>query len=284
MSYIQSKKIRYVNSHDRLSGTNGNFTINVEMNPNDQFDQVCVLQAKVPKSYYAIRSTNSGNTFTLEENAIETTISIAEGNYTRKTFKTTLEAALNTASPNNWTYAVSIPAITAVETGKYTFSVTGNAGIQPSFIVNTAIYEAMGFNIDSTNTFTSDSLTSTNVSNISPEDTLFIHSDICSNDNNDDILIEIYGSVGEAPFSNIHWVCPDVQAYSKPLRTNSSNVYSFAITDEDNNLISLNGQNTVITILLWKKEPIFNMIRAYIQMRTEILRNKNTSDDILLDS
>ena len=96
------------------------------------------------------------------------------------------------------------------------------------------------------------------------EDTLYVHSDLVTN-GTDDILQEIIVS-GTTDFGNVTYQCVDMEAYSKRLATQNNNVYHFKLTDEDDRLISLNGLNFFATILVFKKEDIFDMIRTNIKL------------------
>ncbi len=90
---------------------------------------------------------------------------------------------------------------------------------------------------------------STNVVKFQAEDALFIHSDLVA-DGAEDILQEIYTS-GVSDFSNIVYEAREYQTASKPISTSTSNVFRFAITDEDGRIINLNGQNWNCTIVVY---------------------------------
>lgn len=255
------KKIFYINSRNRLSGTDSSFNYQLDMPPDNNFDSVVVLQAGIKKSYYLIEIDE--NTFTLSENSMTTIITIPPGNYTRKSFQTVLQTLLNASSPNLWTYSVSFPTVSsAADTGKYTFTVSGNGGIQPLFIFTSFLYEQMGFNSNSTNPFVTDSLTCTNVINLSLEDTLFLHSDICRN-HDDNILQDIY-TAGNSTYSSIKFDNYCVEQYAKEISYNKSNVYNFYLTDEDGIFMDLNGQNIVITLMVYKRRSIYNLFKEVL--------------------
>ena len=132
MSYTQSKRIYYIDSHDRVSGTHSDFTYFLDMK-NEDYDSVVLLQASIPKSYYIVQ--NGRNTFTLDENGTQVVISLPIGNYSRSSFRAQLQTSLNASSPNGWAYVVSVPnASVTADNGFYTFTVSGNGGIQPQFI------------------------------------------------------------------------------------------------------------------------------------------------------
>ena len=223
MSLIETQRLFYIDSHDRLSGSHSDFTIQLEIGL-DHYDQAVVLQVNIPKSYYLVQSNR--NTFTLQEGVSQVVISMPVGNYSRSSFKAQLQTSLNAASPNLWTYAVSIPnsSITA-DTGYYTFSVTGNGGTQPAFIIGDYLYEQFGLEANTTYNFVANSLTSVNVVKFQPKDTLYIHSDLCSN-GTDNILQEIVG-VESPSYGNLVFETPSVEAYAKNITTSKTMFIGF---------------------------------------------------------
>ena len=104
MSLIISKRIFYVDSHNRLSGTHSNFNYYLDYK-NEDYDHCVVLQATIPKAYYLVQP--SKNTFVLDENGNQVVISLPIGNYSRTSFGFQLQYQLNTNSPNGYTYVMS---------------------------------------------------------------------------------------------------------------------------------------------------------------------------------
>ena len=208
---------------------------------------------------------NGRKTFTLQEGLLQVTVSIPIGNYTRSSFKTQLQSSLNAASPNGWTYTVLIPntAITG-DTGHYTYNVSGNSS-QPIFIVGDYLYEQLGLDSNTINSFISNSLSSVNVVNFQPKNTLYIHSDMCSN-GIDNVLQEIFG-VESPSFGNLVFLTPSIEGYAKDITTNKSNTYRFYLTDNDaTHPIDLNGQPMSFTLLLFKKEDVYKMAKQFMKL------------------
>lgn len=263
MFYIK-KQIFYINSRNRISGTDSKFYYYLNIDLNEDFDRVVLLKASIPKSYYLISSNH--NTFILDENGTQVDIILPEGNYNRISLKNVLQTCLNNASPNNWTYDITYDnALKENDRGKYIFTVSGNVS-QPKFIFGDSLYEVLGFDKNSTNEFQNDQLISTNVINLTRENTIFIHSDICQNDTSDNVLQEIFTSdtadYGYIFFSNIN-----VESYAKKF-VPGSNTFYFYLTDEDGNLIDLNGLNINLTIMVFKENQIDHLIAKYIKMKT----------------
>lgn len=255
MNGIQSSRIYYINSQNRLAGSDSSFSYRIPMD--DQYTHVCVLQASIPMSFYLVR--DGFNTFTLNENGTDIDIVIKPGNYNYSNFITEVKNKLNNFSVNNWVYSV----VFDTQTAKYTYSVTNNGGIQPMFTFGNHLSQQFGFETNKTYSFVGDALVSSNVVNFVPEGTIFIHSNIVNSDTS--ILQEVYSN-NTIPFSNIVYeLTTDVKCYSKKLRTNTSNVFNFSITDEATSELYLNGNPVLITLLLWKEDNFSEMFKKYIK-------------------
>ncbi len=257
-----NKKIFYINSESRDEGTDSDFLFSLPVF-GDDYTHCSLLQCSIPKSYYLIQ--DNFNTFTLDENGTEFTITIPKGNYSRTSFQTQIQTQLNAVGA--YTYTVSVPDTTAgnPETGKFTFTVSGNGGIQPIFTFTSFLYEPMGFEAKSSNAFVGDSLESVNVINLQKENTLFIHSDLCTN-GDDNVLQEIYTN-NTSDYGNIIFLNSNVQESSKRITT-IDNVYRFYLTDENGQAIDLNGRNWVMSLMLYKpNNKMEEMVKKYIQWK-----------------
>lgn len=273
MSFLTTKRIFYINSRKRLSGTDSNFNYRIEFPKDLQFDQCCVLQCSIPKSYYVIQQ--GYNTFTLWEGLESAVITVPPGQYNRKSLQTKLKALLNAASIYSWTYNITYPNTqTEADTGKYTFTVTGNGVNQPEFHFTNCMFEELGFNAGDEVEFAGNSLTSTNVIKLQAEDTLYIHSDLVGQGNNN-VLQEVFVN-SDPSYASINFMTPSVAGYSKELALNgASNVFNFYLTDEDDNLIELNGQNMQIVLLLYKENDFFKMAKAFMKYINSIIPKLN---------
>ena len=254
----------YIDSSRRVSGTNTSFTYKVNIPFPNNFTRACICDAVIPKSYYNVASPY--NSLTITELGLSTTVTMAESNYsmdsnfpnntstiTNVPFMNVLVTALNIASANlghGWSYSMTFPNHkTVAQTGKFTFNVSGNTG-QPTFTFSqNSLYEQLGFNANTSYTFSGNTLTSPNVIYLQSERTLFIHSDIIQNfDNN--ILQEIY--VGQvAPFSSIIFNQQESFMHSHKFTNKETNIYMFRLSDENDNDINLNGVTWNFTIVLF---------------------------------
>jgi len=269
MSLIGDGTIFIIDSSQRVSGHSSSFQYQINLPKDKDYDRVCVLQAILPKSFYLVSSPT--NRFILSENGVETEIAVTPGNYNARSWLTLMANQLTTNSSQGWIYTITFPnSVTEVETGKFTYFVSGNGGIQPKFIFSetTKVDEQFGFSGGSTNTFVGDQLTSVNVVKFQVEDVVFIHSDLAYNNDmssKTDVLQEIYAS-STPNFTNIIFQNTGLcEAYSKQLLSGNNNVYSFNLTDEKENHIHLNGLDCVITILIYKKDNINKLIANTIQ-------------------
>lgn len=214
-NYFTKNQIVYVNSANRQTGTNSDFTFQIDLNPNADYDRVVLLDASIPKTYYVIQ--DGFNTFQLQENTTTVTITLPAGNYNRTSFRNVVTGLLNLYSPGSFTYTITNQNIqTTQDAGKYTYSVTGNGSVQPIFIFTTNLYEQFGFNANSSNQFTNNQLVSLNITNLQPESTLFIHSDICQNFNNN--ILQNIITAQSSDYSYIVFNNPNPREYSKYYR------------------------------------------------------------------
>lgn len=255
----------YVNSRNRLDGTDSDFSYNVKFPPGLDVDHVTVLNALIPKSYYLIQLGH--NTFDLQEGNSIVTIPIPVGNYLLNAFRLTLQGLLNNYSPNGWTYAVTYPSSSGADTGKYTYSVIGFSS-PPAIIVQDHVFEPLGFSQNTVNTFNNIGvLESANVLKLQSEDRLLIHSNIVNNPGFDDILVSINAATN-VNFSSISYVnyAPE---YNAKLLNKNLNTYRFTILNEDGRILALNGLNMNITLLFYKRDIALQQIRDFIKVITE---------------
>lgn len=260
MSDIGHCRTYYINSAQRDTGTASNFTFNLDTLPNDHFTHACVLQAKIPLSFYLVRP--GINTFKLIEDGLSVTITIPEGNYNYVSFSDTLVPLLNTNSPRSWKYDMTLNKTTA----KFTFTVTDNIGnAQPQFQFFNWLYEQFGFDKNQTFTFEANKLVSKNVVSFVPETTLYIHSSLVGDGINQGVLQEIYAN-DDIPFSVVTYqLTTDPKAYSKRIRDVNVLNASFNIQDEDDNLIDTNGQAVQITLLLYREDNFKDIFKTYVK-------------------
>ena len=264
MSLSVSHRIYYVNTLQKTSGTNENFKYKFQIPANESFDRVVLWNASIPNSFYLIQE--GLNTFTLREDGVDTTITIPPGNYSAKVFARIVGPLMTAASPNQWSYSISLPnQNTEPQTGKFTYSVINNIS-EPAIICTDLVNEQLGFATNSINTFTDGKLISATTVNFGAESSLFIHSDIADNGDSD-VLQEIYAGNTET-LSYITYQCTAPELYSKELQSNQSNVFSFSLTNEKKQLMNLNGVDMQLTICLYKKDNTNELISRYIKYKT----------------
>lgn len=241
-----------LDSHNATTGTSGDFTYKIDI-PNigkeagaDGLAVVC-LSATIPRTFYNVNAT-TGNTIQLKENnGAPVTITVPPGDYGFSTFATTMTALLNAASPNGWVYTMTKSYITS----KYTYS--SNNALQSSLIFpaqnGIGIADQFGFPASSTQTFSSVSITSSQVVNFSPIQTLLIISDIQTDAKG--VLCDINTS-GVGTAQSIHYRCPQQEAYMKPLNTKGSGIFRFMIKDSEGNTVNLNGSHVTLKLKIWE--------------------------------
>lgn len=265
-SVHDTKAIVYIDSSKRALGTDGSFSINVSYNTRVPYDRVALMAANIPKTYYAIPQ--GRNTFVLTEGVTSITVVVAVGTYTRQGFATYLGARLTALSPSGWTYAVSLPNTSiGPETGYYTYTVTGSGGVQPTFTFGTSMGQQMGFDPNTTYAFTGGALVSVNVTNLAAETSLYLKSNLVSDFNSqNNILQDIYTNL-YAYNSYIYYQNPNVEFNSKPF-LNPGNAWEFWLCDEDGNVLDLNGCNMVLTVCLFREPLVDRLVERYILLKT----------------
>ncbi len=109
-------------------------------------------------------------------------------------------------------------------------------------------------------------MVSVNVLNFIPQTTMFIYSDLIETryNNTTNILQEFYGE-NSSNFSNIVYQCTSVDAYSKRLSRKFSNSFTITLLDENGNILNLNGQPLFLTLLFYKSNDIFDIIKRFIK-------------------
>lgn len=252
----------YIDSRKRLSGTDSNFSYQIQFSPDQDYTHITLLNALIPKSYYLIPEHN--NTFQLQEGLQIVSIDIPIGNYFLQAWQSTLSSLLTANSPNGWVYNVTYPAATGADTGKLRYSVTNNTS-QPSIIVS-SLFEPFGFFMNTTNTFINDSLNSTTVINLQSETRLLLHCSLVNNPAEDNVLISI-NATSNVSFSTISYINYAPEYRSHRITSQLSQTVSFSLTDESGNILDLNGLNMNLTLMFFKKDPINDIIRNYLKMQ-----------------
>lgn len=267
---ITNSKIYYINTENKLSGTSSRFSYSIPIPVGSEFDRCVVLQCAVPISFYLVQ--DGFNQFLLTETikgTVNTTvITIPPGNYDYVTFANIITTLLNKASSLAYT-------VTFLEAQlKYSFSTTNDAGEQITFTFNSHLSQQFGFDKHSVNNFPilgNDSLVSANLLNFATEGTIFIHSDITNELT--DVLQEIYTTSTNSIIS--YQLTTSIDAYSKKLRTTGSNVFNFYITNEEDEELRLQGQDCLITLLLYKSDNFTEMFRKFVSWSIQSQDEKN---------
>lgn len=253
-------------SDNRSSGTNSNFfSASADLGIND-YNTVCVVQASIPRSFYNVP--NGRNTFIVEENSIQRTITMTPGSYNKTNLQSNLQTKLNNGAPPGWSYTVSYPDSTQPQTFKYTFTVTGNSGIQPKFIFTNSLYHQLGFEPNTTNNFSTNSLISTNVIDLSFISQVYISSNLIIN-SNDGILQEIlnYGSFPMGSFCNFQQL--DFEMNSRDFNKNITNSWQFVLTNNDGLEIDLNGIPWSFSLCFYCRNDTSELLRNDLKLKNE---------------
>ena len=259
----------YINSFDRISGDHTNFTCKKLDLTNMSFTHCCVKQVSIPKVFPNIPS--NYNTFILIEQGVPRTIALEVGYYNKNTMIAELPVLLNQASAlngNNWIYTITYRSALAVQNFKYTFSVSGNGGLQPSFsFTQDQIYLQLGFDVG-THTFIASSLVSDNIINFNPTSKLYIKSDLVSS-SNESILQEVL-QVDTIGFgSSIFYQNQgNLDLESKLLIGNQKDTFNIQLENENGQYVDLQGQDWSFSIILYVRQDTNELIRDDLKLKS----------------
>ena len=211
----------------------------------NDYNRIILNSAVIPKSFYLIR--DGYNTFTLKEGSNLWTISIPIGNYTLSEFIIAIQALLDDHTFIAFTYVMTI----SKRLGKFTWTISGNSGVQPSFIFTTNVFEPFGFEKNTTNTAVANVLTSTNIINLNPNEIIYICTDMCNNAENQ--ILEAIPMCNIPDYSYQYYQTTTTHTM-KELTNNTNLTFTFQIKDSFHRLLDLNGKNIVFTICCHKDE------------------------------
>lgn len=279
----------FIDSDYAQSGTHSNFNYKIALPKEEKYNRVALLQANLPKSYYTVK--DGKNSMILEENGTQYTFTIDPANYSASLFATILSQKLSSASHNSVSYTVALPTRNQPQTGKFSFyasSIATNPKI--IFPASSDLHIQCGFNYNSTNTFTTQQIYSTNVVNFNDVIGLIIKTDMIASAGNSDqhgnaVLQEIY-CFNTTDYSNVGFQNTSIEFSAKPLKDSDIEYASFIITDLDDNLIEFNGHSVNFSLVFFKKDDYHDMAKSDLTQKwfkdvVENLQNinVNTSSD-----
>jgi hypothetical protein len=233
------------------------FQTTLSINPDREFDRVCVLSMSIPKTFYVLPH---DAILKVTENGNITNVLFHKGNYDLNSFKSVFEQEMKVCQ---WSYTMSYPARLEVNTNKFTFNVGGNH--HPIFYTTDKyLANIMGLEKDVNYTFdVNHQLVSVNVLNFQAYDEIKLLSDIVKNKNS--LLQEIYSN-GEPYGTSILFQNWDILANAKLINNIGSNIYEFKLLDSEDNVIDLNGSEFSFTLMLFKTSNLDTIIKNFISL------------------
>jgi hypothetical protein len=255
-----------ITSKNRLEGSTNNFIIklNIPVDIINSITNVSITDISIPKSFYQIE--NGFNTFNLYENNVLINIILPAGNYSKLQLFSYLNIHMTNQSLNSVIYTITDEHL-SYDTGKIKITADKPLITKKLLFSKNDVFQFLGFNTDIQYSFI-DQIVSPNIINLNSEDVLLLHSNICSNNNNDllggsDVLSSIYTS-GQKNYSYITKSF-DLIYNMKPFTNN--NYFKFYLTNENNNIIDLGGIDLNFVLNLFTYTPnnkIYNKINNLI--------------------
>ena len=238
----------HINSQDKNSGTNEDFTIdfnNIGNHHTSGGGIIGIKHAEIPYSWYVCRN-NVNNAFVyIDSNSAESVIFLGntiypyEGSPSGSTLIANLISQLNSKATDGSVWTITLSPVT----GKLTFTNTHNWG----FIfggTNPETNEVLGFTSQTVTQLASPwTVTADNVANLAPNKYLYIRTTLpiaahdydSFTDNNSDVFAKIPITVN--PYSNVYY-----EEKNPVYRTCASlTTAKFKLTDHKNRIIDLNG-------------------------------------------
>ena len=244
-------------------------TICLNIDFSRKYDHVAVSSASIPKTFYVLQE---NCTLTVNENGVIRNVTFMAGNYNVRSFSSIF--VTNLSAVCSYTYTCSYPnPSTDVDTGKFTFTVSGNGGVQPTFsTLDIYLANVLGFAQAVVYPFVGNVLMSTNVINFQSFDELKIISDIVTNKSN--LLQEIY--INDIPYSSsLCWQNPSLEVNGKPINPLGNNTYTFTLQDSDGGLVALNGNSWSFWLCIFKVNDIDSILKQYIELMTLEMEKKS---------
>jgi hypothetical protein len=144
---MPTEKIIVINSRDKISGTNSNFTVQFNDSISQEVVKIIVKEVYIPNQFYNVENDGKrkNNTLVLNQNgAGNVTVTIAEGQYNIDTLITSLKAAIDLVLIDN--AIVTITKNTLTNKLTFTFSgATAPANNNVSFVDTSLIKSLIGF-------------------------------------------------------------------------------------------------------------------------------------------
>lgn len=238
------KSVLNINSADRLSGTPGNFIVDLKgdlVTPNN-YDSIVLISAAIPKSYYTFSSRN--NTFVLTEGVTNTTVTITPGNYDGAYLATYLGTIMTTATTIGATYTVSLSLIT----GKLTFTTTSATATSLNFTGKLSAY-VLGF-ATSIYSFSALTLTTPYIVNLQFTSTINVFCDLVGGKSKK--LAQIIPNQADFGIIGYQETCP---AYvSQPLLTSTGTSANFFFQDEFGSELDFNNIDLQMVVVVYKAD------------------------------
>jgi len=152
---MSKEKILVVNSKDKQSGTNGDFTVQFNDSSCQQVQKVLVKEIFVPNLFYNIENdgTRKNNTLVLSQNGLPNiTVTIPEGQYNVDLLVVALKSAIDTVLIDSAIVTITRSSTTFKLT--FTFSGAGTAANNnvQFFVAGSTIANAIGLENDTAST------------------------------------------------------------------------------------------------------------------------------------
>ena len=173
---VIDKQLLFISSDERDSGTSSDFHISLPSHllacQQHQRMRLVLNDVVMPYTFYNVQDTNRH--FELVENGVSTQVALDVGSYHAIQLRDHLKNRLDYYSSQSYTYTVVFSEVDS----RFTISIASPVGVnQINFGLHSA-HKLLGFERSSTNTFPSDSMSSTKAVSMMYTDALYLHCDL----------------------------------------------------------------------------------------------------------
>ena len=233
---MSSHIYQLIDSDNRIYGTSENFSINLNLEKNQNFKSVSVEDVQFLKSYLMVDSTN--NTFSVTEDTGPLTFSVTivpERNYSATQLATELAERLIARSAshgNSYNYTVAFNP----DSGYFLIGTGAGGDFTLNFSSNAKLGQYLGFTA-TTHESTANSVLSVKSADLQRYNNIQIRSTLCRN-GRDNVLVQV--PIRDVEDGDIINYQPITRQY-RGVQNADSDTHTFIVTDVNGASIDLNG-------------------------------------------
>lgn len=235
--------IIFINSYNRISGTTNNFQFDIsnQIRNNINYENIVLVNCSIPKTYYLINETS--NELIINEQGIDKTIYIQNGNYSILSLCNYLNNPINLPG---LIYSYNFTA--NITTGKISITVSNNNSNNVILKFTNENNPALIIGFDEMEYTFNNTITSTNLCNFELTNSI----NICSNIVENEILFNITPNI--LAYNYINYQNNQFEHTNKKISKMRNVINIYFIDNITQKIIDLNGVNVSLSICLYTND------------------------------